>query len=167
LFIPPRGSLSIDDPQNAVGLIVYLITCGAIIAFGQLARLANRRAAEREEILRVTLHSIGDAVITTDLEGRISDLNPVASSLTGWSLEEARQQPLANVFRIVNEDTREPVENPAVRALRDGTVVGLANHTLLIDKHGNERPIDDSAAPIRDDEGVRLRPDLSRCDAPA
>jgi PAS domain S-box-containing protein len=153
LFVEPRGSLGIGEPGYLAGLIVYLITCAAIIAFGQAARLAHRRAAQREEILRVTLHSIGDAVITTDPEGRISDLNPVATSLTGWSLEEARMRPITDVFRIVNEETREPVENPAVRALREGTIVGLANHTLLIDRHGNERPIDDSAAPIRDEQG--------------
>ncbi|HSC62747.1 MAG TPA: PAS domain S-box protein, partial [Caldimonas sp.] len=102
------------------------------------------------ERLRVTLESIGDAVITTDVDGRISSLNGVAESLTGWRADEARGQPLEAVFRIVNESTREPVENPATRALRDGVVVGLANHTVLIGKDGTETPIDDSAAPIRD-----------------
>jgi PAS domain-containing protein len=76
------------------------------------------------ERLRVTLESIGDAVVTTDLDGRVSNLNRVAESLTGWRAEEAQGQPLEEVFRIVNESTREPVESPAIRALRDGVVVG-------------------------------------------
>jgi len=109
-------------------------------------------AAQRER-LRVTLESIGDAVITTDLEGRVSNLNRVAESLTGWRAEQAQGQPLEAVFRIVNESTREPVENPAMRSLRDDVIVGLANHTLLIRPDGSETPIDDSAAPIRDPQG--------------
>jgi len=105
------------------------------------------------ERLRVTLESIGDAVIATDLDGRISSVNRVAASLTGWRAEEARGQPLDAVFRIVNEATRDPVESPATRALHDGMIVGLANHTVLIAKDGSETPIDDSAAPIRDPQG--------------
>ena len=80
-------------------------------------------------------------------------LNPVAEELVGWKTEEAASRTLEDVFRIVNEDTRQPVENPALRALKDGVIVGLANHTVLIAKDGTERPIDDSAAPIRDAGG--------------
>jgi PAS domain S-box-containing protein len=105
------------------------------------------------EWCRVTLASIGDAVITTDVEGRVTFLNSVAVSLTGWALEEAAGQPLDSVFRIINEKSRQPVESPTVRALREGVVVGLANHSLLVAKDGTERPIDDSAAPIRNDKG--------------
>ncbi len=108
---------------------------------------------EQQEWLRVTLASIGDAVITTDTHGDVTFLNPVAQSLTGWTLDEAAGLPLDTVFQIVNEETRRPVENPATRALREGLVVGLANHTLLIAKDGTERPIDDSAAPIRNTKG--------------
>src|SRR5690349_7122046 len=108
---------------------------------------------EQQEWLRVTLASIGDAVITTDTKGLITFLNPVAQSLTGWSLEEASGVPLDVIFKIINEQTRNTVENPATRALRDGLVVGLANHTVLIAKDGIERPIDDSAAPIRNAKG--------------
>jgi PAS domain S-box-containing protein len=112
------------------------------------------KALERErDRLRVTLASIGDAVITTDTGGRIAFLNGVAESLTGWANADAVGQPLAAVFDIVHEATRQPVENPAARALREGVVVGLANHTVLIRKDGTERPIDDSAAPVRDGEG--------------
>jgi PAS domain S-box-containing protein len=108
---------------------------------------------KQSDWLRVTLASIGDAVITTDHEGRINFLNRVAESLTGWKIAEAIGRSLTTVFRIINERTREPVENPAIRALQEGVVVGLANHTVLIAKDGIERPIDDSAAPIQDDQG--------------
>jgi PAS domain S-box-containing protein len=105
------------------------------------------------EWCRVTLASIGDAVITTDPEGQITFLNPIAESLTGWALDEAAGQPLGNVFRSINEEGRQPLESPTIRALREGVVIGLANHTLLIAKDGTERPIDGSAAPIRNENG--------------
>jgi PAS domain S-box-containing protein len=117
-----------------------------------LARRQSEEALRRHaEWLRVTLASIGDAVISTDADGRITFMNRVAEALTGWTQDEAFAQPLPEVFRIINEQTRQPVENPALRALRDGTIVGLANHTVLIARDGTERPIDDSAAPMRDD----------------
>ena len=115
-------------------------------------RAAEALRLERER-LRITLASIGDAVISTDAEGRVTFLNGVAEALTGWPQAEAAGRPLPDVFRIVNEHTRQPVENPALRALREGVVVGLANHTVLIARDGTERPIDDSAAPIRDESG--------------
>ena len=90
-------------------------------------------------------------------QGGVTFLNPVAQSLTGWTLEEAAGQPLDSVFRIINEESRQPVESPTVRALREGVVVGLANHSLLIAKDGTERPIDDSAAPIRNEQGRSRR----------
>jgi len=108
---------------------------------------------EQREWLRVTLSSISDAVITTDTSGNVTFLNPVAQSLTGWSMDEACGVPLGAIFKIVNEETRQTVENPATRALREGLVVGLGNHALLIAKDGAERPIDHSAAPIRDRQG--------------
>src|SRR5262249_27686325 len=98
--------------------------------------------------------SIGDGVIVTDTKGAVTFLNPVAERLTGWSPREAAGQPLERVFRIVNEETRQPADNPVTKVLRDGTVVGLANHTLLITRDGTEIAIDDSAAPIRGDEGI-------------
>lgn len=153
LFIPPRGYLDLGDTANVVGLVAYLFTCTLIILIGEAARTAEARAHRRRELFRVTLRSIGDAVITTDTEARITYLNEVAESLTGWSHNDALGQPLERVFHIVNEVTRQPVENPATRALREGVVVGLANHTILIKKDGQECPIDDSAAPIRDEHG--------------
>jgi PAS domain S-box-containing protein len=146
--------LVLNNLTDAVGLGAYLFTSGLIIALGHAARSATRRANERRELLRVTLLSIGDAVITTDVEGRVTYLNSVAEALTGWTPDEAIDQPLDSVFRIVNEDSRQPVESPASRALREGVVVGLANHTVLLKKDGGECPIDDSAAPIRDEAGL-------------
>jgi len=102
---------------------------------------------------RTLLQSIGDAVIATDPDGRVEMMNPVAETLTGWSEEEAVGRPLIEVFRIVNEETREPVENPVAEIIRSGLVVGLANSTILIARDGTERPIADSGAPVVDDEG--------------
>ena len=105
--------------------------------------------AEQKERLRTTLASIGDAVISTDHDGRITYLNAVAESLTGWTIKDAVGLPLTQVFNIVNESTRLPVPSPAIRALSEGVIVGLANHTILVSKDGKEWAIDDSAAPIR------------------
>ena len=140
LFIEPRGQIDVTGTANLVGLVAYLFTCALIIVFGEAARIAHRRATERREVFRVTLRSIGDAVITTDTEGRITYINEVGESLTGWSHKDALGQPLERVFQIVNEVTRQPVESPATRALREGVVVGLANHTVLIQKDGKECP---------------------------
>lgn len=123
-------------------------------------RHARRRAEDdlrtQSEWLRVMLTSIGDGVISTDAKGRITFMNGVAEALTGWSRAEAIGRPLPVVIHIVNEQTREPVENPALRALREGTTVGLANHTVLIARDGTERNIADSAAPIREAGGPIL-----------
>ncbi len=124
------------------------------LGLGIERKKAEERLHRQQEWLRVTLASIGDAVIATDTDGRITLLNTVAESLTGWTQAEARGLPLEDVFRIVNETSRLAVENPAHRALREGKVVGLANHTILIDRQGHERSIDDSAAPIRDEQGT-------------
>ncbi len=153
LFISPRGVFAADIP-TVVGFVAYLFSSALIVAIGEGMRRAQALAAERSEILRVTLGSIGDAVVTTDIDGRVSYLNAVAEELTGWSSHDARGEPLENVFRIVNEHTREPAPNPAERAVREGTVVGLANHTVLISRSGAEHPIDDSAAPILDSAGI-------------
>jgi len=109
-----------------------------------------------EENLSVTLNSIGDAVITTDLEGCVAGMNPVAEALTGWSEIEAITRPLDEVFRIIHAQTRKKAESPVVKVLREGIVVGLANHTALIARDGTEVQIADSAAPIRDPQGTIL-----------
>ena len=112
--------------------------------------------AEQREQLRVTLASIGDGVVATDAMGRVTMLNPVAAALTGWTQEEAVGKPLTNVFQIINEESRQPVENPVDQVLREGRIVGLANHTVLIARDGTERPIGDSAAPINNEHGEML-----------
>ena len=115
-------------------------------------RTQAKLRAEREW-LRTTLASIGDAVIATDEHGRVSFMNAVAESLTGWTQADASGQSLDVVFDIINEETRQPVANPVATVLTQRTIVGLANHTVLIAKDGTERPIADSGAPILDESG--------------
>ena len=122
------------------------------------AVLSDRRRIElalhrEKELAQVTLASIGDGVITTDTRGHITFLNAVAEYLTGWTLDTARGHPLSEVFRISNELTRKPVVDPVARCLREGRIVGLANHTVLMRSDGREFAIEDSAAPIRDAGG--------------
>lgn len=155
-------------PARRRAATLWAAGLSVVVLLGLLVRLMNARAraealrqqlaAERErrrleERHRITLQSIGDAVIVTDAEGRVEFLNPVAESLTGWPLAEARGKPLSRVFHIVNEETRQLVESPVQRVLKEGRVVGLANHTLLIARDGREFPIADSGAPVRDEEG--------------
>ena len=112
-------------------------------------RELNARLAEQHELLRVTLQSIGDAVITTDADGRVTWLNPVAERMTGWLSAEALGLHVAQVFHIVNAETRQPAESPVAICLQQGNIAGLPNHTVLIARHGEEFGIEDSAAPIR------------------
>lgn len=160
VFIPPAYSFRFSDPAAPAQLIVFLVASALVSLLAESLHRSRRKAAasdvrEREahEKLRVTLASIGDAVIATDAEGRVNFMNPVAQSLTGWKHEEASGRPLGEVFNIVNEQTRESVENPALRAMQEGRIVGLANHTVLIAKDGTEILIDDSGAHITDATG--------------
>ena len=116
-------------------------------------KIAQDSLQQSEEDLRTTLNSIGDAVIATDGLGRVTRMNPVAEQLTGWTFSDARSRPLDEVFNIRCEDTGGTVESPVRKVLRDGVVVGLANHTELIARDGKKRPIADSGAPIRDAAG--------------
>lgn len=110
--------------------------------------------SERQrELLKVTMFSMGDGLIVTDLEGRIMLMNRVSEELTGWTLAQAKGSPCRKVFRIINQETRQTVESPVTKVLREGAVVGLANHTLLIRRDGKQIPIDDSGAPIREPNG--------------
>ncbi|MEG4022832.1 diguanylate cyclase [Microcoleus sp. S13C4] len=115
-------------------------------------RLEASLFAEKE-LAQVTLQSIGDAVITTNAQGKVRFFNPIAEQLTGWKAYEAHGLPLSTVFEIVNEVTRKPVENAIGKALFEKRIVGLANHTILIARDGTEYAIEDSAAPIRDRQG--------------
>ena len=116
----------------------------------------ERRLAESRELLQVTLDSIGDAVVTTDAQGRVQWLNPVGERLTGWRKADALGQPLAEVFNVVEEDSRQPARNPVALCLARGSAVGRSNDTVLISRHGAEYGITDSAAPIRDAQGAVL-----------
>jgi PAS domain S-box-containing protein len=128
---------------------------GVVLVFRDVTqeRRAEEVIAEQRERFRTTLESIGDAVIATDVEGRVAFMNPIAERLTGWRVKDAIGVRCEDVFHIVNEDTRRAVENPVNRVLAEGSIVGLANHTILIAADGTERPIDDSGAPIRSREG--------------
>jgi PAS domain S-box-containing protein len=119
-------------------------------------RAREKALRESEQRWAVTLASVGDAVIAADTDGRVTFLNKVAVELTGWSMAEAAGKPVADVFRIVNEYTRAPVEDPVGKVLKSGMIVELANHTMLLSRGGGEVPIDDSGAPIRDEEGQTL-----------
>jgi PAS domain S-box-containing protein len=131
-----------------IALLIYVIT-------RDLRRVAKAQAeiSERQAWLQTTLRSIGDAVIATDTDGNIKFLNGVAEKLTGWKSEEAAGQPICDVFAIFNEETGEPCEQPVRRVLQSGAVCGLANHTVLRNRAGHDMPINDSAAPIVDDQG--------------
>jgi len=108
---------------------------------------------DNKEKLHATLFSVGDGVISVDRMSRIQFLNPVAEKLTGWALEEAYNQPMDDVFHIINEYTREPVESPVNTVFEKEEIVELTNHTILVSRGGEERPIEDTAAPIRDRNG--------------
>ena len=117
------------------------------------AGVNEQRLQEQAEWLRVILAVVSDAVIATDAAGQVTSLNAVAQQMTGWSQAEAQGLPLPAVFCILDEQSRQPVENPVAKVLREGITAGANNHTVLISRQGRETPIDDSAAPIRDAAG--------------
>jgi PAS domain S-box-containing protein len=144
-------------------IILLLITLCIIIAISfyrsRQSRL-NKQLYEKEcevneqnEIFRTTLYSIGDGVILTDRDGVVTHMNTIAERLTGWDESSARGKPLGDVFRIINESTREPVENPVTRVLNIGRITGFANHTILVSRDGRETPITDSGSPICSSNG--------------
>jgi PAS domain S-box-containing protein len=154
-------SMPLDQFNKIAEVLFTMAKQLSLISYqnAQQAQFINRKIqaeealVESEERFRTILYSIGEGVITTDTEGQIKIMNPVAEQLTGWSQKEASGRPLEEVFNIINEGTREQVEVPVRRVLREGVVVGLANHTVLIAKDGSEYPIADSGAPIRTDNG--------------
>jgi PAS domain-containing protein len=109
LFIEPRGTIDLATTKNVVGLVAYIFTSSIIISFGHLLLKARRRAELAGERLHITISSVGDAVITTDAQGGVAALNPVAEALTGWTHDDAKGKPLETVFNIINEQTRERV----------------------------------------------------------
>jgi PAS domain S-box-containing protein len=153
-FFEPQHSFAIGDLGTGYGLGLFVLTGAVISILMESLHRWRRRIAASERRYAVTLGSIGDAVIATDTQTRVTFLNATAEALTGWPLADAVGRPLPEVFRIVNEQTRQPMEDPAAKVLRTGTVVGLANHTALLARDGRETPIDDCGAPIIDDRGA-------------
>jgi PAS domain S-box-containing protein len=140
-------------PAWQILTIIFFVAGGAMVTtLVEVLHAARRRAEANERWLSAVLSSIGDAVIATDGQGRVCFTNPVARMLTGWADDEAKGKPLQDVFSAISEEDRRPVEPPVARVIREGIVVGLANHIALIARDGTERPIADSAAPIKDHE---------------
>jgi len=135
------------------GGTVSILAIALLALLGFIVRRDTAKVRASEEHLAITLRSIGDAVIATDARGLITLMNPVAETVTGWRAVDARGASLDAVFRIINEETRIPVESPVAKVLREGGIVGLANHTLLIRRDGTEVAIEDSGAPIQDRDG--------------
>jgi len=140
------------------GLLGIMVFTGWHV-WRQIEFLAQRfekavlEVTDQKERFQVTLASIGDAVIVTDINGKTTFMNAEAERMTGWPWPEAKGKPLRNIFRIVNEETRRTVDDPVEKVFKEKRVVGLANHTLLLSKNGAEWPIEDSAAPVYDLEG--------------
>jgi PAS domain S-box-containing protein len=150
-----------EQSKTLVSLLITLAVAavGFMVLFRRIRREMTRRTRaqqllrESEENLQVTLHSIGDAVLATDTEGRVTRMNPIAENLTGWTQAEALGKPVDEIFNIIHEETREPALIPVSSVLATGEIQGLANHTVVIARDGKESPIADSAAPIRDKDG--------------
>ena len=169
-FISPDNPTALTAASEIAGITAYALSCGIIIYFGERTQRTSHRVlqlfestntlettlAKEKELLATTLASIGDAVVVTDAEGHVTSINAEAERLLGWKSSEVLQRPLSDVFRIIDESSRRPAENPVNRALREGAVVGLTNHTILVARDGREIPIDDSAAPIRQGDGPVL-----------
>jgi PAS domain S-box-containing protein len=145
-----HSAIRVTTATFTVTSIVALLLLFTIHALSQRSRARLQRHAAW---LATILRSMGDAVIATDGQGRVTFLNPVAETLTSWTSDDAGGKPLAQIFQITNEATGKPAEDPVSRVLREGVVAGLANHTVLTGKDGTRHPIDDTAAPIKDDDG--------------
>lgn len=159
-FIPPQFSFAVNTPMSLISVGVFCLM-GILFSISHESRIRSVRQAEEasaalrdsESNLSMTLNSIGDAVMTTDATGRITRLNSVAEQLTGWPQAEALGRPVADIFHIINHQTRQPTTIPVEAALAEGVIHGLANDTLLIARDGKESPIADSCSPIRDTDG--------------
>ena len=139
-------------------LTITIIVSGVLIAWYVIyrTRLIEDALAREKEQAEITLHSVGDAVITADANGNVGYLNPVAEHLTEWSKDEAQGRPLRQIYLIINETTRKPLEHPAMLGVLDGPIVGADKHMLLVSRSGREFAIEDTAAPIRDSDGQHV-----------
>ena len=145
LFVAPRGTFGFSDTSSFVGALTYTVTCAVIVGLGNATHEARHKAHGHSELLRTTLASIGDAVVTTDLSGRVTSMNRMAETLLGRTERDARGELLSDVFRAVNED-RSPIENPATLVLREDRAPDATNRHVLIAKDGTERLIDDNVS---------------------
>ena len=156
LFVEPRYSFLFTWPNDYIRQILFILSALMIrqitvaLSKAKTRTLEEKNVAEEAKLwLSTTLSSIGDAVITTDNQERITFMNSIAEDLTEWSTADAMGQPVSKVFQIINQQTRIPSENPVSQALAKGHIVGLTDITLLIGRHGKESVVEDSAAPIR------------------
>ncbi len=154
------GKITLKDILRQYGIWFFVVVTLPVFVFllmvirqRDLLKLKNAEISKNEENLRTTLNSIGDAVISTDSQGRIERMNPVAEKLTGWDIADAVKKPLYEIFEIRNAQTGNTIKNPTEKVINTGRVIGLANHTLLVSKDGNEYQIADSAAPIKNKKG--------------
>ncbi|KPV49693.1 hypothetical protein SE17_31165, partial [Kouleothrix aurantiaca] len=151
-LISADGTFSLDRGDLARGA-VFVFVASLISVISDARRRAAVQSYADAERFAVTLASIGDAVIATDANGKVTFLNAIAEELTGWPRRDAAGRNIEEVFRIINAQTRAPAENPVHQVLRDGTIAGLPSNTILLGRDGTEHPIDDSSAPIRDRKG--------------
>lgn len=155
-LMEPLYSFRMARVEDIIGLWYFFgISVLLVWSTHQMLR-ARHDAEEQKRLMRQTLASIGDGVIATDMNARITFINKVAEQLTGWTVADVLGMPIQRAFVITNEDTGAEVENPVVRVLREGQIVGLANHTVLTSRDGRTIPIDDSGAPIRDRDGTMI-----------
>ncbi|HKX62987.1 MAG TPA: PAS domain S-box protein, partial [Verrucomicrobiae bacterium] len=166
-FIDPVKTFALSTIHDVAGLAAFIVSSAFILGAVESMHRARARLDEEidrrqeaqaalsleKELLGTTLASIGDGVIATDSQGRITFLNQEAVRLTGWPTAEAAGRPLSEVFHIIHEQTRQPAENPVQKVLQTGEITGLANHTFLVSRSGLEIPIADTAAPIRQADG--------------
>lgn len=152
-----RARQTLVQTGSLIGALLLLLLGSTYVFIRRQLRItatSQQALADSEESLATTLNSIGDAVLATDTEGRITRMNGVAEQLTGWTAAFAIGKPVEEVFRIINEQTREPAIVPVAAVLASGSTQALANHTSLIARDGTECPVADSAAPIRDASGL-------------
>ena len=147
------GTFDIHNHGAMARQLIWVVASIGVSLLAGMQRASRVRHRQQREWLAVTLSSIGDAVIATDTGGEITFLNPVAEALTGWKEQEVLGRPVQDVFRIINEQTRQQSDDIVARVLREGVTVALANHTAIQTRDGREIPIEDSAAPIKGADG--------------
>lgn len=147
------GPAEAIDPGGWIAVTSYVFTCTLVAGLGDAARRSRLRHHQTDDVLRVILHGIGDAVVTTDVEGRVTSMNAAAESLTGWNARDGIGARLDLVVSLVNAATREQIGSPVIGNLQEGVIVGVARDTILIARDGRERHIDERTAPLRDEWG--------------